>query len=121
MTSSAAISAQNNFQGLIFWGYIYRYTPSLWPWLWGDSRISENKDISVRNVIGRSVPSFLLVVHLVRPSQVDNTERSPSFATRRQRHGASLVIRPLEAKIKTLTRRCTGQDQKFSFQYLHEE
>jgi len=26
LTSSVAISAQNNFQGLI-WGYIYRYTP----------------------------------------------------------------------------------------------
>ena len=27
LTSSAAISAQNNFQGLILGGYIYRYTP----------------------------------------------------------------------------------------------
>jgi len=27
LTTSAAISAQNNFQGLILGGYIYRYTP----------------------------------------------------------------------------------------------
>ena len=27
LTLSAAISAQNNFQGLILGGYIYRYTP----------------------------------------------------------------------------------------------
>jgi len=34
LTTSAAISAQNNFQGLILGGYIYRYTPpSLRPWL----------------------------------------------------------------------------------------
>jgi len=33
LTTSAAISAQNNFQGLILGGYIYRYTPpSLRPW-----------------------------------------------------------------------------------------
>jgi len=37
LTTSAAISAQNNFQGLILGRYIYRYTPlSLRPWssLW---------------------------------------------------------------------------------------
>ena len=34
LTTSAAISAQNNFQGLILGGYIYRYTPpSLRPWI----------------------------------------------------------------------------------------
>ena len=27
LTTSAAISAQNNFQGLILGGYIYRYAP----------------------------------------------------------------------------------------------
>jgi len=27
LTTSAAISAQSNFQGLILGGYIYRYTP----------------------------------------------------------------------------------------------
>jgi len=29
-TTSAAIGAQNNFQGLILGGYIYRYTPRLY-------------------------------------------------------------------------------------------
>ena len=28
LTTSAAMSAQNNFQGLILGGYIHRYTPS---------------------------------------------------------------------------------------------
>ena len=33
LATSAAISGQNNFQGLILGGYIYRYTPpSLRPW-----------------------------------------------------------------------------------------
>jgi len=31
LTTSAAISAQNNFQGLILGGYIYRYTPVATP------------------------------------------------------------------------------------------
>jgi len=32
LTTSAAISAQNNFQGLILGGYIPIYPPSLRPW-----------------------------------------------------------------------------------------
>ena len=31
LMTSAAISAQNNFQGLILGGYIYRYTPVATP------------------------------------------------------------------------------------------
>jgi len=33
LTTSAAITAQNNFQGLILGGYIYRYTPVATPLL----------------------------------------------------------------------------------------
>jgi len=35
LTTWAAISAQNNFQGLILGGYIYRYTPRRYAPAWG--------------------------------------------------------------------------------------
>jgi len=35
LTSSAAISAQNNFQWLILGGYVYRYTPVATPLVMG--------------------------------------------------------------------------------------
>ena len=40
-TSSAAISAQNNFQGLILGGYIYRYTPVATPLVVNEACLSD--------------------------------------------------------------------------------
>jgi len=40
LTTAAAISAQNNFQGLILGGYIYRYTPRRYAPGWQPSRLA---------------------------------------------------------------------------------